>query len=162
MFTLLQWPPIPRQLRFKHLNCPTRSCMTELASLPLQPHLCVPASSVGFCHPGLPSLSRYFISLSSQAPYALSPLLRILLLCSAPAQSDLSQNVTSLAGGRVFRESPACIRSSCVAFYSSVLIVCNSLVSIFLTSVWAPGGQGLCDPCSSRRPSLPCPVSGVQ
>lgn len=65
-------------------------------------------------------------------------------------------------GGGLFLESPACIRSSCVALYSSVLILCNSLVSIFLTSMWAPGGQGLCAPCSSRRPSLPsqCQASG--
>lgn len=82
--------------------------------------------------------------------YSRSSQLRVLHPCSVP-----NRNSAQMAIPRgVFCESSACLGSRHVALYSSVLILCDSSVSILLASLWAPGGQESCLPCSSLCPPM--------
>lgn len=129
MFKLLQCLPIPHKLRFKHLNCPTRSCMVDLAYVLLPAHL---LSLALLCklQPPWPSFSFLMRHISVLSGF----------------HSWASQLRTPPQPWGVSCEPPACIRSPChafprctcasrVALYSSALTLCNSLVSTFLASL---------------------------
>lgn len=154
-FKLIPWLPIPYKLGCRHLDCSAGSCTVDLLHPPLQLISCPSALLCGF-RPPWPSLSFLMPHILSHHAWRSSQL-RSLRSRSVP---DRNSARMALPRG-VFCESSACLGSPHVALYSSVLILRDPPVAILLASLWAPGGQESCLPCSSLCPPRPCSASGM-